>query len=525
MALGSPTVAADPRGRPQAVSRKMAILPALLIVVGIGGRLAHMLADRSLWLDEAMLALNIVARSFADLLHPLDYAQGAPLGFLMLEKVSVTLFGPSEAALRLVPFLAAVGAVPLFHFVARRCLPRREALIALAFFALSPALVYYAAEAKQYSVDVFVAVLLLLATLHADQEHGSGVAAALLALLGAAAIWLSHPAVFVLAGAGAYLIGRRLRAGGRRDAVRFAVVATVWLVSFVLDVRVSLQDLAMNRFLLGYWDGGFPPVPLSLAALSWYPRAGQNLLALGFLVPFAGEQSSLVTTALCWTALAFACRWCVRHPWQALLLVGPLGVAFVAAALGRYPFAGRLLLFAVPSVFLVLAAGAGSAWRMTERSAASVGIVVLVGLLASCVLPLASWLAHPYKEELKPTLAWMSQRMAPDDVVYVHGRAVHAFTYYTVATNRFATRGAAIVQGRARQTDEASWAAAEVQQLMGHTRVWMVLTGQWSWSPHEHAALRSALEARGTQLDAFAATGASAALWNLSQGAGSSAAP
>src|SRR5512144_903664 len=117
-----------------------ATLPLLLILAGIGVRLVPMLANRSLWLDEAMLALNIVTRPLADLLRPLDYAQGAPLGFLLLEKLSVTLFGPNEPALRLVPLLAALGALPLFHHLACRCLPRREALIALALFAVSPAL-------------------------------------------------------------------------------------------------------------------------------------------------------------------------------------------------------------------------------------------------------------------------------------------------------------------------------------------------------------------------------------------------
>jgi hypothetical protein len=37
------------------------------------------------------------------------------------------------------------------------------------------------------------------------------------------------------------------------------------------------------------------------------------------------------------------------------------------------------------------------------------------------------------------------------------------------------------------------------------------LTGQWSWSPHEHEALRAAL----ATLAAYEAAGASGSLWNL----------
>jgi hypothetical protein len=50
--------------------------------VGVLLRVIAYLKDRSMWFDEAMLAHNIVTRSFAGLVKPLDYAQGAPVGYL-----------------------------------------------------------------------------------------------------------------------------------------------------------------------------------------------------------------------------------------------------------------------------------------------------------------------------------------------------------------------------------------------------------------------------------------------------------
>ncbi|MBK8875589.1 MAG: hypothetical protein IPN13_17395 [Bacteroidetes bacterium] len=56
------------------------------IVVGVGLSILNFMNFRSLWLDEAMLALNIVNKSAMELLQPLDYNQVAPIGFLLIEK-------------------------------------------------------------------------------------------------------------------------------------------------------------------------------------------------------------------------------------------------------------------------------------------------------------------------------------------------------------------------------------------------------------------------------------------------------
>ena len=63
---------------------------------------------RSLWFDESLLALNILHRSTAGIFRPLDYHQGAPLGFLFLLKLATKIGGGSEFALRAIPLLAAL---------------------------------------------------------------------------------------------------------------------------------------------------------------------------------------------------------------------------------------------------------------------------------------------------------------------------------------------------------------------------------------------------------------------------------
>jgi uncharacterized membrane protein len=132
-----------------------------IIVLGIVLRLTQYLIDRSLWYDEALLALNILHRPLREIFQPLQYHQGAPIGFLVLEKLATTLAGKSELALRIVPFAAGIASLFLFSHVAKLFVSAKSALLALLLFALCPSLVYYSSEVKQYSSDVAVTLVLL----------------------------------------------------------------------------------------------------------------------------------------------------------------------------------------------------------------------------------------------------------------------------------------------------------------------------------------------------------------------------
>ena len=125
-------------------------LGLILIVVGTILRVRQYLFNRSLWMDEAFLSSNIVPRSYGALLEPLNDDQGAPIGFLLIEKLATAAFGNSEYALRLVPLLAGIAALPLFYLAARRIVGRTAALTGLGLLAFSRPGIYYSTEVKRY---------------------------------------------------------------------------------------------------------------------------------------------------------------------------------------------------------------------------------------------------------------------------------------------------------------------------------------------------------------------------------------
>lgn len=363
--------------------------------VGVGLRLAWYLERRPIWLDEAMLARFIIARPMAQLIGmPLGDGQVAPIGFLVLERLAVVAFGSGELALRLVPVVAAVLSVWLFLAVARRTVPPELVPVAMALFAANRALVAYGAEVKQYSSDVAVALALWLVWL-VVRERGRVWP---LVMVGAVLVWVSQPAILVLGG----LWGATLVLGPARERVRMSLAAVGWgasaaLAAWVSWHRVSSGDLA---YLRAFWADGFPGNPA---------RALDHLMR--------------VPPGVVWLALALIGLWiAVRARRTPLLLgVGPVAAAYVAAVLGWYPFADRLVLFLVPIVVLLIA---------------QVRWAVLLALpqLVVSLLPVRH-------EDLRTIARAVLAQNESGDAVYVYYGAVPAFSYYAGGTSVSADAG------------------------------------------------------------------------------------
>src|SRR5690349_22225807 len=102
-----------------------------MILLGVILRLRQYGTGRSLWIDEAMLALNIVNRNFAGLFKPLDYDQGTPLGFLLIEKFFNVILGKNELVLRLFPLMMGLAVLWLFYLLLNQITSGAGLLIAL----------------------------------------------------------------------------------------------------------------------------------------------------------------------------------------------------------------------------------------------------------------------------------------------------------------------------------------------------------------------------------------------------------
>ena len=119
-------------------SQLILTLTIAICIIGAFLRIYFYIINRSLWVDEAMLALNLVEHSFPDLFRQLDHNQGAPIGFLLLQKGVIYLLGSQDFILRLIPLLAGLISIPLMYFLSKKYVGQVPALLSLGYFALSP---------------------------------------------------------------------------------------------------------------------------------------------------------------------------------------------------------------------------------------------------------------------------------------------------------------------------------------------------------------------------------------------------
>lgn len=110
-------------------------LALLIICFGIFVRLSQYFSNRALWGDEASLALNIVNRSYLELLQPLDRNQAAPPGFLWIEKLFTQILGNNEYALRLFPLISGIVSLIAFYKLGKWAVSALALPIAVILFA------------------------------------------------------------------------------------------------------------------------------------------------------------------------------------------------------------------------------------------------------------------------------------------------------------------------------------------------------------------------------------------------------
>lgn len=494
-------------------------LPWLIISAGLVLRFIQFFANRSLWADEATLALNIVNRSFSELLQPLDYQQAAPIGFLMVEKLAVELFGKNEYALRLFPLVSGIASLFLFYELAKRCLSAKVLPIALILFATLPPLIYYTSEVKQYGSDVVIALLACLIVVHLSRQKSlSPTQVALYGLLGALLVWFSHPAVFVLAGTGLSTILYGWANHQQTNIKRLLVIYSIWGLSFLAFyglflARLSSRDDLVTSFI---GHGAFPASPLYVIPWLLYAFGKFFYNPLGFPLPLA------IVGPVAFIAGCFSLY--TKNRPVLLLLLSPLLTTLATALLQKYPFHERLVLFLTPFVLLLIAEGAAYiCHRAWAKGLSWLGILYLVLLLVYPIGSASALLIQPdWREEIKPVIAYVRQHQQPGDVVYVYQRGEYQFKYYA---EQYGYRpGEYIIgvddldheDGYGVSVQEAQRYRADLDQLQGRPRVWIILS-HISHVRDETRLVESHLDQLGHRLAAFYQPGSYVLLYDLNQ--------
>ncbi len=333
-----------------------------VIAAGIAWRVLDYILRYPVWADEASLCLNIIHRSYAGLLHPLNFHQVAPLFFLWTQKCIMNQFGTSALSIRLLPFAAAVACVPLAWLVYRPAFGPRSALMATALISCSLTPVRLACDAKPYSIDLFFSLIFVGATIRYLMAPARLRWLVVLCLLAPVAVGFSFPCIFVIVAASLAAGWQLWRNGKFRVLPVWIVLIGVAVLAFVMNYLwiIHPQALKTRSYMASFWKHQFPPHNLGI--FWWLIKASVSEM---MSYPFGRNYGfGLLLTPLCLIGVFRLAR--SRGNAWGILLAGPFVLTFLASLFGHYPFGGaiRLQQHLLPSIAILSAWGLRTVLRV-----------------------------------------------------------------------------------------------------------------------------------------------------------------
>jgi len=444
---------------------------ATLLLILLGGllRVRQYLTGRSLWSDEAMLALNIVNRDFAGMFKPLDYDQGSPIGFLLVEKIFSAILGKSEFALRLFPLIVGLISLWLFYLLLKQITSGFGLLTALALFAFNPRLIYYSSEVKQYILDMAVTISLLLLAAPVFGTSPRKKDSIWLAIGGLIALWFSHPATFVLAGIGFALLIIYLRKHDTSNLGFVIGMGLLWVLEIILLYMLILKDLSRNAYMREYWQGAFLPMP-PWSDPGWFVRNLNENIGIQFGIPYAVLFVFLVIL-IGWVVLFY------RNQSYAIALASIIFVTLIASALGLYPVFERMILFLVPIGLILIGETLEAFYGRVQRFKllSELSVLFLAGYLlyGPFVTSIASFIEPKYFEHIRPSLDFVRDSWKDGDVMYVSNGALPAFRFYAPS---YGLENIQYEYGKREDYKNPQNILSQIDSFKGQPRVWILFS-------------------------------------------------
>jgi hypothetical protein len=402
----------------------------LALVVALLLRLKSYFEFRPLWVDDSWSAIEIVSRSYGQILRNENIFQVSsrpPTLYALIQKFMVGALGNTEWVLRLLPLIFSLLSVFLFYSLAKRCLSHRASLIAMWLFALAEPLVYYAGEAKRYSTAAFTVSLLLLYAVRFLKDKPRSFHIILFGFAGSVMIWFSRIAVFVLVPILLFHVFKAMLSRRWRQFGLWALATLCVIISCAWQYLSVLKEIMQNEEMKGYFSpwlnnaSGF-----SMATFYWLSK-----VLLGSLDNPGGLAFPWLMLLL--MVLGIVALW--RQDRQLVVLFGlPILLALLSALTGHYPYHGRLILFLVPLYYLLLSTGLVFLYEKLPRRLIGLGLILGICVFYRPIVDSAYNLTHQrVKTENRNMLAFFNQHYRPGDHVFVNSEAEYPFYYYAHA--------------------------------------------------------------------------------------------
>jgi hypothetical protein len=442
-------------------------LPLLGLILLAFALRVYRLPAQSVWYDEGVswymtrLSLPALTLWTANDIQP-------PLYYYLLWPW-VRLAGAGEYALRFPSVFFGALSVPLLWIFAQRLLGSGAARLAALFMAVAPLQVYYAQEARMYTLLTWLGLLssyLLWRLLNGRPGRSAALRGWAYILVSAAALYTHYFAFFLLAAHAVYVLYRWLRAGawpgpaGRKGVLIPAAILLLYLPWLPFQFARYSADAS-------YWAGRLQIGEVARKLFVAFgpgetvtERAG-NWLALGYAAILVVSLAALGMQRLHGVRRTPASRPPAHRASRDgsrvfLLLYFLVPVALVLLLAYRAPkFNPRYAMLASPAFLLLLAGGLAAlitpapspavrrpsktthhASRITHHASRLIFAGSVAFILAASISSLANWF-QPYpanqfnKADFRITAEIVGQRIGPGETVLLSsGHMFPAWAYY-----------------------------------------------------------------------------------------------
>jgi len=361
-----------------------AALLTIALMLGLRGM------GRSLWLDEAWVANSINAPTLGQMFYYPNWLQSSPPLFLLASRVVVRLMGISNASLRTVPLIMSLVATGAFFATARRLLSAPFAILAGSFLVFFTAEIEYSHTAKQYSGEVAMSSLLLLATIVYLQDPYAKNLQWLAAAI-ALALPFSYPAVFLL--------------------------PVIVLAVDVTAVHSPRRIIIFAAAILAIMYAAFIRPNMAPELRQYWTSDTETGFSRGAIIALA---VAVATTA-------------INRNWAQALCLTPCLLLASAAALHWYPLSYRTRLFVVPGFILMSTMAVEKICLLLFSRRATINGLVWTLIAATAVLGVRSQIiADPNlpKEDVDGAVRFLQTAVSPQDLLLVHPSVGETFRLY-----------------------------------------------------------------------------------------------
>lgn len=426
--------------------KRLNLILAFFLILGLFLRLFHFFSNRSLWLDEGYLTSSLLKMNYFDLAtKPLDYQQKAPFGFLWLVRFFINAFGKSEFVLRIVPLFSGISSMLFFIRVCKYFLSDIGALLAVAILCLSPALIYHSVEIKQYSTELFCTILSIFFFIKYGHKNDYK-QKIIWGLIGGILLWFSYSAIFVLGGIGAGLTINCLINKNWNKLLINIIPLSMWLASFVINYFCFINKNVETSWVV-YWfsfyNNFMPFPPKSLLDLNWFILNIYRMLdyPLGLLWNFMDFTSKPYLSQLfkmpilpILLLLAGVFSFFRYSKEIFLIILFPIILVCIASGMKLYPLTERFWVFICPFFILLIARGFEYFWMYSKIHFVKIGIFILllVGPIVADALSISNYESfYVHKKSFqKEMFSFINSNLKKGDVVYIYWNELPGYRVY-----------------------------------------------------------------------------------------------